>query len=292
MDDLREKVAVVTGAASGIGLAMAHAFADEGMKVVLADVDEPGLHAARAGLAEEGASAIGVVTDVSDPAAVEALRDAAVSAFGGAHVVCNNAGVAGGGPTWQIPLETWRWVFAVNFWGVVHGIHSFVPLLLEQGEGHVVNTASAAGIIATPLMSPYTATKHAVVVTSETLAMELAGQNVGVSVLCPMWVRTRIHESDRNAPVEVVAASEVSQGEGGGALMGEGMRDVVRGFIESGLDPAVVAGEVVAAVKANRFWIFPHPEVTGAALERGTRISEQRNPTFELGELLAPSDPA
>jgi NAD(P)-dependent dehydrogenase (short-subunit alcohol dehydrogenase family) len=274
MDQLRGKVAVVTGAASGIGLAMAHSFAGEGMRLVLADVDEPGLHTARAGLAELGADAVTVPTDVSDPDAVDALRDAAMSAFGGAHVVCNNAGVGGGGLIWEVPLETWRWVFSVNFWGVVHGIRSFVPLMLEQGEGHVVNTASAAGLMVAPWMGPYTATKHAVVAVSETLALDLGDAPVGVSVLCPMFVRTRIHESDRTAPPEVLRAEEAR----GGAT--EGMRDMMAGLVNAGIEPAIVGEMVRAAVQENRFWILPHDEVKPAMVGRAQRVAHEVNPAF------------
>jgi len=283
MDQLSGKVAVVTGAASGIGLAMAEAFAGEGMKVVLADVDEAALEAARARLTEKGAEATSVPTDVSDAASVDALREATLSSFGAAHVICNNAGVGGGGPAWEVPLATWQWVFGVNFWGVVHGIRSFVPVLVEQGEGHVVNTASAAGLLATPFMAPYTATKFAVVATSETLRLDLTGRNVGVSVLCPMWVRTRIHESDRNAPPEVVAAQEEPAADRATA---EAFRGFIAGLVESGMEPGDVAAQVVSAVKEDRFWVLPHPEVGAAAAARGAQIAAGKNPQFSFGELL------
>jgi NAD(P)-dependent dehydrogenase (short-subunit alcohol dehydrogenase family) len=276
MNELQGRVAVVTGAASGIGLGMAQAFAAEGMRLVLADVDVAGLETARAQLSESGAEAITVPTDVSDPAAVDALRDATVAAFGTAHVVCNNAGVGVGGPIWQVPLEAWKWVFGVNFWGVVHGMRSFVPLLLEQGEGHIVNTASAAGLTASPFLGPYAATKHAVVAVSETLAIELAGSPVGVSVLCPLWVRTRIHESDRNAPpgvAEVIADDPASLA---------GARDVLAGFVNSGLAPEVVAAKVVEVVKEGGFWVFPHPELREAVRKRGEAIADEQLPTFSL----------
>jgi NAD(P)-dependent dehydrogenase (short-subunit alcohol dehydrogenase family) len=276
MDELNGRVAVVTGAASGIGLGMARAFAGEGMRVVLADVDTASLESVRAQLTTDGADAIAVPTDVSDPAAVDALRDAALSAFGGAHVVCNNAGVAVGGPIWQVPLEAWNWVFGVNFWGVIHGMRSFVPLLLEQGEGHVVNTASAAGLTASPFLGPYSATKHAVVAVSETLAIELVGTPVGVSVLCPLWVRTRIHESDRNAPprvAEVIAEDPASLA---------GAREVVAGFVNSGLAPEVVADKVVEVVKEGGFWVFPHDELRDAVRRRGESIAEGQLPSFSL----------
>lgn len=274
MEGLEGKVAVVTGAASGIGLAMARAFASAHMRLVLADVDEAGLETARRELTGKGAEAIDVRTDVSDPVAVEELRDDAVSAFGAAHVLCNNAGVGGGGPIWEVPLETWHWVMNVNFWGVVHGIRSFVPLMLEQGDGHVVNTASAAGITVAPFMGPYTATKHAVVAISENLAIDLGDAPVGVSVLCPMFVRTRIHESERNAPPEVIRVEE-ARGE-------VSMRDAIGGFVNAGIDPSIVGGQVLDAVRENRFWILPHDQVKAGALARARRIAEEEEPTFSL----------
>ena len=276
MEELRGRVAVVTGAASGIGLGLAAAFAGEGMKLVLADVDAAGLDAAVAGLTENGAEAIAVPADVSKPEDLDALRDAAVAQFGTAHVVCNNAGVAVGGPIWQVPIEAWHWVFGVNFWGVVHGMNSFVPLLLEQGEGHVVNTASAAGLISSPFLGPYAATKHAVVSISESLAIELASSPVGVSVLCPLWVKTRIHESDRNAPPLPAAAMADDPASLAGA------RDVVAGLVNGGLDPSVVAAKVVEAIKADEFYILPHDEVREAARRRGQSIADGEVPSFSL----------
>jgi NAD(P)-dependent dehydrogenase (short-subunit alcohol dehydrogenase family) len=275
MKELTGRVAVITGAASGIGLAMANAFAAEGMNIVLADVDEAGLNDASKRLNDSGTRAIAVPTDVREAAALDALRDAAVSAFGAAHVICNNAGIGVGGPIWQVPLESWEWVFAVNFWGVVHGIRSFVPLLLEQGEGHVVNTASAAGLVAAPFLGPYSATKFAVVAASETLAMELNGTGIGVSVLCPLWVRTRIHESDRNAPPEVAALV-------GDESVFAGARDVIAGFIEAGLAPEIVAERVVEAVKTGGFWILPHEEMRQAVRDRAESIAAGDLPAFTI----------
>ncbi len=276
METLRDKVAVVTGGASGIGLSMAHAFGREGMRVVLADIETERLEMARAELQSAGVEAAAVSCDVSDPASIEALRDRAVAASGTVHLLCNNAGVGAGGPSWEIPLARWRWVFGVNFWGVVHGISSFIPLLLAQGEGHVVNTASAAGLLAVPYMGPYTASKHAVVALTEALSIELslAGGAVGASVLCPMWVRTRIAESERNAPAEVLAA-----GEAGSAGFGS---ELVAGLVAGGMEPDEVAARVVSAVKESRFYVLPHDEVKEGVRQRAERIGREEPPVLEF----------
>src|SRR5687767_9606773 len=190
MDTLSGKVAVVTGAASGIGLALAHAFAGEGAKVVLADIEEGPLDDAVGNLAAS-AEAVGVVCDVRDPAAVDALAKTTLDRFGAVHVICNNAGVVAGGLSWLVPADRFRWVVEVNLLGVANGIRSFVPHMIEQGEGHVVNTASAAGLATGPGMASYFATKHGVVALTEALAWDLAmagATGVGCSVLCPEFV--------------------------------------------------------------------------------------------------------
>lgn len=276
----------MTGAASGIGLAMARAFCAEGMRLMLADVDAAGLEAAKGELEVfgMGGAVATSVTDVSDPDSVDQLRDKTLESFGSVHVVCNNAGVGGGGIAWEVPLDKWRWVMGVNFFGVVHGIRSFVPLLVAQNEGHVVNTASAAGLVTTPFMAPYTASKHAVVATSETLKMELSGYSVGVSVLCPMWVRTRINESARNAPPEVRAILALTGEEKSGNA--GPFEDIIGDLVRSGLDPDVVAKEVVGAVRQDRFWILPHPEAALGARVRGERIASGRPPEFNPSSLL------
>ena len=172
------------------------------MKIVLGDIEEGPLKEAVDDLTSKGAEALGVVTDVSDAASVRALRDRALDRFGTVHLVHNNAGIGLGGPIWEVSEEDWRWILGVNLWGVVHGVATFVPVLIEQGEGHVVNTASIAGLIAAPFLGPYNATKQAVVAISETLFKDLqaVGAPIGVSVLCPGFVQTRIAESDRNRP--------------------------------------------------------------------------------------------
>lgn len=192
--------------------------------------------------------------DVSDPAAVEELAAAAETRFGPVAVVCNNAGVAVGGLSWEVAPEDWDWIIGVNLKGVANGIRSFVSRMVAAGvEGHVVNTASIAGLTSSPLMGPYNVTKHGVVTLSEVLAGELAmvGANIGVSVLCPGWVATRIHESDRNRPHAVETTPEMDQ-------MAEAVRSVIGGLIESGMSPDDVADEVLDAIRTGRFYIRPH----------------------------------
>lgn len=270
MDSFQGKVAVVTGAASGIGRALAGAFAAEGAAVVLADIEADPLEEAAAEVEGLGVDALAVPTDVRDAAAVDALRDAALDRFGAVHVVCNNAGVSTGGRLWEHSVEDWDWLLGVNLMGVVHGVRAFTPTLIEQGEGHIVNTASVAGLLTPPFLGLYNVTKHAVVALSETLYGELAlveGADVGVSVLCPGWVATRIHESHRNRP----AADEVDGTEGEDAF-GAGFAEVAAGLIANGLAPTAVAGMVLDAVRERRFYILTHPDWTPLVADRVERI--------------------
>jgi NAD(P)-dependent dehydrogenase (short-subunit alcohol dehydrogenase family) len=265
MRELSGKVAVVTGAASGIGLALCRRLGTDGMRVMMADVEEPALAAAARDVAGEGIEAACSVTDVSDPDAVDALARATLDRFGAVHLVCNNAGVAGGGLAWEVPMPAWDWIVGVNLFGVVNGIRAFVPHLIAQGEGHVVNTASVAGLLGSPGLSAYCATKHAVVGLSESLRHDLAvaGAPVGVSVLCPGFVRTRIAEADRNWPARLGPPPEIDD-----QPAAELMRQAVAEAIESGLDPAVIAEAVRDAVLAGRFWILTHPEFNDAVAGR------------------------
>lgn len=274
MQEVTGRVAVVTGAASGIGHAMARRFAAAGMKVVLADIEQQPLDEAVAGLVADGAEAVGLVTDVSDAGQVQALRDGALSAFGAAHVVCNNAGVGSGGPVHEVPLADWEWVLGVNLWGVIHGVRAFTPLLLEQGEGHIVNTASIAGLTSVPFMGPYNVSKHGVVTLSETLYAEMvmAGGAVGVSVLCPGWVNTRINEAARNRPEG--APAPAAEGNEQGALI----RDALDSLVKSGLDPAQVADMVLDAVLANRLYVLTHPAWSDGITRRVDHIVRGENP--------------
>ena len=276
MEELSGKVAVVTGAASGIGLAMVRSFVDDGMKVVMADIEADALEQAVAGL-PDGAEALTVVCDVSDGEQVDALRDAAVDRFGTVHIVCNNAGVAGGGPIWAQTRADWDWVLGVNLFGVINGITSFTPLLIEQGEGHIVNTASMAGMISMPWGGTYNVSKHGVVTLSETLwaDLQLAGATgVGVSVLCPGWVQTRIAESGRNRPVEPGAAP-VERSEEELATMAH-----VGNLVAEGLNPKQVAELVVDSVRTGRFYIFTHPTWMPLISDRFDRITSGEGPGF------------
>lgn len=274
MEDLVGKVAVVTGGASGIGRAMARRFAAEGMKVVLADVDEVGMRAVEAELAEAGAEVLPVRCDTSLEASVQSLAQAVLDRFGAAHVLCNNAGVVGKGDPWTGPMTTWEWVVGINLYGVVHGIRAFLPIMQTQGEGHIVNTASLAGLVALPGAAPYNVTKHGVVALSEGLFIELVstGSPVRVSVLCPGFVRTNLMDGqqwqDRLGAEPGATANPVAQ------MIDTMLRDGVR----DGIDPDDVAGEVVTAIRRQQFWILTHVDQRQLPVERMQRAAAQENP--------------
>jgi NAD(P)-dependent dehydrogenase (short-subunit alcohol dehydrogenase family) len=281
MEDLAGKVAVVTGAASGIGLGLATRFAEEGMKVVLADIEEPPLDKAVRQLRQAEHDVIGVSADVSDFTSLEALAAKAVEAYGKVHVLCNNAGVGGGNLLWQATESDWRWVMGVNLWGVINGIRAFVPGMLAHGEqGHIVNTASLAGITTPTLDALYGASKHAVVAISEALYFQLhvVGSKLSASVLCPGFVRTNIMDAARNRPPQLQNPTE-SELPAGAAEM----EAFMRGLVQAGLPPADVAGMVVDAVREDRFWILTAPELDQAVRDRADRILERRNPPLTLG---------
>jgi NAD(P)-dependent dehydrogenase (short-subunit alcohol dehydrogenase family) len=274
--ELGGRVAVVTGAASGIGLGLAAKAAALGMQVVMADIEKVALDEAAAEVSGLGTKVLPITTDVSDTASVEQLAAAAEAAFGPVWLLCNNAGVAGGGLTWEISPSTWQWVLGVNMWGVIHGIAAFLPGMVERGEGHVVNTASMAGLLASPGMAPYTASKHAVVGISETLYrdLELMGSGVGVSVLCPGFVNTRIGEADRNWPSRL-GPPPVAQD----TPMAEMVREALQARLAGGTPPSEVADEVFDAVADRRFWILPHADEYAAYVRaRFDNSVEGRNP--------------
>ncbi len=277
MQELAGKTAVITGAASGMGRAFAERFADAGMNVVLADVEVPRLDEVVASVAGRGVDAIGVPTDVSDADAVDRLRDAALERFGRVHLVCNNAGVAGSmtGVGSGVDLADWRWVLGVNLWGVVHGHRSFLPHLLEHGEGHIVNTASMAGHF--PGHSAYSASKWAVVAITEGLFQQLRaqGSSVGVSCLCPGWVATDIATSARNRPEWASAPALEDRAEDARAAMA---RAFVRDQLASGMAPAAVAELVHDAVRDDRFWIFTDPTMVAALEPRYQAVLAAENP--------------
>jgi NAD(P)-dependent dehydrogenase (short-subunit alcohol dehydrogenase family) len=262
------RVAVVTGAASGIGLGLAARFAAEGMHVVMADVEEPALAKAAASLAQTGVCVLPVVTDVADRAAVEALRDAAVSAFGAVHVVCNNAGVGGPhGPLWECPPGEWDWVLGVNLGGVINGVRAFMPVLLAQDAGHMVNTSSIFGVFAGAL-GPYGVSKHAVTALTETLHFNLRSlgvSHVGVSLLCPGAVRTNFGTSARNRPSWA----------GPPAVSGPDERASAERFDRlalQGASPAEVAQIVADGIRARRFYLLTSQNRNSAVVRRGTEI--------------------
>jgi NAD(P)-dependent dehydrogenase (short-subunit alcohol dehydrogenase family) len=259
MRELAGKTAFVTGGASGIGLALGRAFAEAGMKVMLADIEAEPLAAAVKSLHNVGPDVRGIRCDVTDPASVEDAAKASYQAFGNVHVVCNNAGVAGSGGIDNISLESWRWVLDVNLIGVLHGIRSFLPHIRAHGEGgHFVNTASMAGMTGGLGFSAYTASKFAVVGMSEGLAMQLKPHGIGVSVLCPGYVRTRIGQSGRNRPKRYGPALAPDPASPAAALVAQ-----IAERLQAGLDPAAVAASVLAAIRADQLYIFTHPEMRG-----------------------------
>jgi NAD(P)-dependent dehydrogenase (short-subunit alcohol dehydrogenase family) len=279
MQQLKGKVAVVTGAASGIGLAMAKRFAAEGMKVVMVDIEPKALDAALVQL-PTNTDALTVITDVAKADQMDALGARVLERFGAVHLVCNNAGVGSGSRVWKASVQEWEWVIGVNLWGVIHGIRVFAPHMLKQNEGHIVNTASVAGLLSPPGMAPYNVTKHAVVTLSETLFHELKQEKteVGVSVLCPGFVQTRIHEADRNLPSalrEVAAATPRTDDE---RVAMEKRRAQMAQVVAAGLPAERVAEAVLEAVKTKKFYILTHPELIPFFEDRARRLAAGQDP--------------
>jgi len=258
--ELKGKTAVVTGAAAGIGRALAERCADEGMNVVLADVEGDALREATKAIEQRGARAIGVRTDVAQPDSLRELARRTVEEFGEVHLLCNNAGVTLGGGLESARHEDWQWVLGVNLFGVIHGIEAFVPRMIAQGEGgHIVNTASMAGLIASKGLGIYNTTKYAVLGLSETLAKDLRDDGIGVSVLCPMGVSTRIRESERNRP-EALGGEDAPDTHGGPELLGRY------------LPPEEVSAMVVEAIEKNKLYIPTHYEGLEFWQRRAERI--------------------
>ncbi len=253
--DLNGKVAFITGGAAGLGLSMAQAFGKAGMKVMLADIDEKALAAARADLEARQVPVSTVICDVTDRNSLKSAALKTIADFGKVHVVCNNAGVAVGGAYDTVRDRDWDWIIDVNLKGVYYGVETFMPLILSHGEGgHIVNTASIAGIIAPPNLEPYAATKFAVVAMSEGWAIQFAPLGVGVSVLCPAFVKTQIHESWRNKQDRYGGAVDTTPGVAA-------TREEAAAHVLSGIDPEIVGARVVEAIAGGEFYIFTHREM-------------------------------
>jgi NAD(P)-dependent dehydrogenase (short-subunit alcohol dehydrogenase family) len=278
MDQLDGRVAVITGAASGIGAAMARRFAAEGMRLVLADVEQPPLDELVGELTAAGTEAIGMPTDVSDAEAMDRLAAAAFERFERVNVVCNNAGVSGpSAPVGELSITDWQWVIGVNLWGVIHGHRVFQSHLMSHGDGHIVNTASVAGMTAFNGVAPYHTTKHAVLALTEVVYSELAaaGSTVGITALCPGWVNTRIAESDRNKPEQV---QHPLIGGSDDPAQQELVRAMIRDFFASKQSPDEVAGLVVDAIRDRTFYLFTGDTWAAQIAERHGDIAAGRNP--------------
>lgn len=277
MRDLAGKVAVVTGAASGIGLALARRFAADGMRVVLSDIEEPVLESAARELSEAGADVLAVVTDTSIREQVDTLAERTLEQFGGVHLVCNNAGVGSRGlKLVDVPERDFQWVLGVNLFGVMHGVWAFLPHLRAQNEGHIVNTASVSGLSHRPRMGPYNASKAGVVALSETLLFELQdeGSDVGVSVLCPGWVRTNISQAVRNLPEQY--HYELTPEQAAEMIEYKSRRKAVVGA--EAIEPDEVAVMVRDAVLDQQFYVFTHDDDVRQLGERFERIVDRENP--------------
>ena len=274
MQQLDGKVAVVTGGASGIGLAMAQRFAREGMKLALADIETGALEQAAADFEADGVEVFPHVVDVSNADQMDGLAQAVLDRFGAVHVVCNNAGVATGGPMWELSTADWEFALRPNLWGVIHGVRVFTKHLIAQDEGHIVNTASLAGLVSVPGVGPYNVTKHGVVTLSETLHGELAalGSNVGVSVLCPGFVNTRLWDSERNRPEELKGAETAPNAEQ------EQAAQVLKALIVGGTPVDPIAERVLDAVRNQRFYILTHEGSEAFVEQRMQRIVKGENP--------------
>lgn len=279
ISDFQGKTAVLTGAGSGFGLECARIGARRGMSLVLVDVQADALEAAAQEMRAAGAQVLAQRVDVADAAQMEALADAVRERFGAPHLVFNNAGVGAGGLVWENSVADWQWVLGVNLWGVIHGVRLFTPMMLQAAaadpswRGHIVNTASMAGLLTAPNMGIYNASKHAVVALTETLYQDLrlVSDQLGASVLCPYFVPTGITQSERNRPATLAAAAPTKS-----QLIGQAMSEKA---VSSGkVTAAEVAQAVFDAVAADRFYIYSHPQALGNVRDRMQAIVEQRNP--------------
>jgi NAD(P)-dependent dehydrogenase (short-subunit alcohol dehydrogenase family) len=281
MKEFRDKVAVITGGASGLGRAMAERFAREGMRIVLADVEPGALAKAEAEMKAAGAQVLSALTDVSKAADVEALAKRTLAAFGAVHLVANNAGVAPLGNAWENSVADWEWTLGVNLWGVIHGVRVFTPIMLAQdSDAHIVNTASVSGLISPPGSAMYNVTKHAVVTLSETLYHDLAlkRSRIGCSVLCPAYVPTGIVDSERNRPAQLQNPAHEKTAEQ------QAREAMLRKAVTSGrLSAADVAQKVYEAVRDGHFYILTHPRIKPSIQWRLEDILQDRNPTNPMG---------
>jgi NAD(P)-dependent dehydrogenase (short-subunit alcohol dehydrogenase family) len=274
VDGFEGRVAVVTGAASGIGFATAARFAQEGMRVVLADIERDSLEAAVSKLRGQGHEVLGVPTDVSEWDAIQHLADQTLDAFGQVNVVHNNAGVVRAGRMEELTIADWEWVLGVDLWSVIYGVKAFLPLIREAGEGHIVNTASSAGLQSSPEIGPYNVAKFGVVAITETLQLELIAEDspIGASVLCPGAVATPITESERNRP-DAAADTETNQR----------FRSFASKLVGDGHTPESVAERVVDAIRAKEFWILTHADWVGVLRRRVEGMEDGRQLVMGFG---------
>lgn len=279
MKEFRGKVAVITGAASGIGRALAERCVAEGMQVVLADIEAAALAKTEHALRATGAPVLSVVTDVAQAGDMEALAQQTLAAFGAVHLLINNAGVVAGGSIWESTVADWKWVMGVNVWGVIHGLRVFVPLMLDQKtDAHIVNTASASGLISYNLSAPYHATKHAVVALSEHLYYALRQQDakINVSVVCSAWVKTKVLNAERNRPAALqnpTRRTPIQRTHG--ARYGRKVRQA----LQTGLTPHQVAAQIFAAIMQEQFYILTHVAETAPLVrQRMESLLHQQNP--------------
>ncbi len=282
MKDFHGKVAVVTGAASGIGRALAEKSAQEGMKVVLADFEVEALKKAEEELKAGGADVLAVHTDVSQAGDVENLAQQSFATYGAVHLLFNNAGVGAGTTVCESTLADWQWVLGVNLWGVIYGIHFFVPRMLAQNtEGHIINTASSAGLMAGPGLGIYKVTKHGVVSLSETLAHELRLKEAKLkaSVLCPWWVNTNIAESERNRPASLQNPAVETPVDPETQAQIQAVQQMVRHAIQTGMAPSQVAELTFDAIRQGKFYILTDPIIKQSVQLRMDDILQDRYPT-------------